>query len=406
MHSGRFAFGFLPFSVPVNPTRAAALLLPVIYLGFISLGLPDGTLGVAWPQMHGALQLPIGLAGTMLLIVTLLAAISGFSSGKIMARFRTGPVVFASCLLTGSALLIVSHAQNLGWLLLAAAPLGLGAGAVDAGLNGYVARHYSGRHMNWLHACWGIGATAGPLVMARALGHGADGWRTGYFILGATQLSLAVLFLLTLRLWDAVPEKTFAATAAAQPGHVPATPANSFAGWLSAAIFAIYVAIESTAGLWASSILVVSRGVSAETAGLCGSAYYAAITAGRLLVGFIVERFGNRRLVVAGCFLAVLGSVLFALAPNTPLAAFALVLLGLGFAPVYPGMMHEVPRRFAPDAVQTIIGRQSGASYIGGAFLPAAAGAVAAISLESIAWLVVGGSLALLAALRHLNRLT
>ncbi len=390
----------------MNPARAATLLLPIIYLGFVSLGLPDGTLGVAWPQLHRTLALPIGLAGPLLLLITLLAAASGFSSGRIMARFKTGPVVLVSCTLTGSALLLVSHAQNLPFLALAALPLGLGAGAVDAGLNGYVARHYSGRHMNWLHACWGIGATGGPLIMAYYLGRSTEGWRPGYFTLGCIQLSLAFLFLFTLRLWRAVPERTFADNASQLTGPIPTTPANSPAGWLSAAIFTIYVGVETTAGLWASSILVVSRGVPIDTAGRCGAAFFAAITAGRLLNGFVVDRFGNRRLVSLGAIVALVGAVLFVLAPNIPVAALALVLLGLGFAPVYPGLMHEVPRRFAPDAVQTVIGRQSGASYLGAAFLPAAAGSLAQVSLEALAVLIAAGALLLLAAIHRLNRLT
>lgn len=390
----------------MTPARAATLLLPIIYLGFISLGLPDGTFGVAWPQLHRTLNLPIGLAGPILLVVTLLAALSGFSSGRVMARFKTGPVVLVSCALTGSALLLISYSQNLAWLALAALPLGLGAGSVDAGLNGYVARHYSGRHMSWLHACWGIGATGGPLLMAYHLGRYDEGWRHGYFGLGCIQLSLAVLFLLTLRLWSAVPEHTFADHAARFTGPVPTTTANSPAGWLSAAIFTIYVGVETTAGLWASSILVESRGVAIDTAGRCGAAFYAAITTGRLLNGFVVDRFGNRRLVTVGATLGLLGATLFVFAPDTPTAALALALLGLGFAPVYPGLMHEVPRRFEPNSVQTVIGRQSGASYIGAAFLPAAAGSLAQVSLEALAWLIAAGALLLLAAIARLNRLT
>lgn len=387
-------------------SRASSLLLPIIYLGFISLGLPDGTLGVAWPPVHTELGLPIGLAGTIVIVITLLTGLSGFSSGWVITRWKTGPVVFVSCLLTGSALLAISHAQNLAWLLLAAIPLGLGAGSVDAGLNGYVARHYSGRHMNWLHACWGIGATAGPMVMAHALGTSA-GWRGGYFAIAAAQLSLAAIFLATLSLWNRVPERTAAAAAADHhSGIIPVTPANSRAGWLSALIFAIYVAIEMTTGVWAGSILVVGRDFSLETAGLCTAAYYGSITAGRIFVGFIVERFGNRRLVAVGLTLALLGATLFAFADSTPLAAAALIVLGLGFAPVYPCLMHEVPRRFAPDAVQTVIGRQFGAANLGAAFLPAAAGWQAEFSLESITWTLIAGVLLLAATIRQLNRIT
>lgn len=391
------------FAVVVrHPSR---LLLPVIYLGFISLGLPDGTLGVAWPAVYPELRLPIGLAGTITIIVTLLAGLSGFNSGRIIARFRTGPVVLLSCVLTGSALLAIAQAPSLVWILAAAVPLGLGAGAVDAGLNGFVARHYSGRHMNWLHACWGVGASTGPLVMGLALSS-ASGWRGGYLFIAGVQLSLALLFLLTLGLWSTVPERAITGDAAAPSDHLPTMPANSPAGILSPAIFALYAGIEATAGLWVASILIVGRGFNPATAALCTAGFYGAITGGRILVGFIVERCGNRRLVSLGTFLALVGAAVFVGATSTWPAAGALVVMGLGLAPVYPGLMHEVPRRFAPAAAQTVIGRQSGAANLGVAILPAAAGWLAQHSLALIPWVLVAAILLLLAAIRRLDRLT
>lgn len=387
--------------------NAARFLLPLIYLGFVSLGLPDGTLGVAWPQMHGALGLPVGLAGVLLLVVTLLSAGSSFASGAVLRRFRVGPVVAVSCVMTGSAMLLVAESRHLGWLLLAAVPLGLGAGSVDAGLNGYVARHYSGRHMSWLHACWGVGATTGPLIMAAALGS-AGGWRTGYLTIGTVQLGLAVVFVLTLRLWTAVPERTEAPVGGggATAGG-PTRGANSEAAWLSAGIFAIYVGVETMMGLWLGTILVQGRGVAPEVAGLCATVYYGTITAGRVLTGVVVDRWGNRRVVRAGVVLAVVGAALFLLPAGPGVAAVALALLGLGFAPIYPGLMHEVPRRFAPAAVQTVIGRQSGASYLGGALFPALAGGLAQVgSPGAVAGAGVGLCLLMVAAIWRLDRLT
>lgn len=385
--------------------RPGLLLLLIIYLGFISLGLPDGTFGVAWPQAHLSVDAPVGLGGTIVLVATLLAAISGFASGSIISRYTTGPVVVASCLLTGGALLMFAHAQTFVTLIAAAVPLGFGAGAVDAGLNGYVARHYSGRHMNWLHACWGVGATCGPLIMAYTLGTGA-GWRGGYLAIGAIQIGLAVVFLATLRLWTAVPERPLQTDPNAASRRVPATGANSPAGWLSVAIFAIYAAVEYTAGIWAGSILVLARGISEETAGLCTAAYYGSITAGRMLVGLFAERWSNRQWITAGLSVALPGAILFAWAGEAPLSAIALILLGLGFAPVYPGLMHEVPRRFAPDAVQIVIGRQSGGACIGAAALPAIVGWLAQRSLESITWVVIAGVILLAGTIRRLNRIT
>jgi fucose permease len=300
---------------------------------------------------------------------------------------------------------MVSRAQGLSMLLITAIPLGFGAGAVDAGLNGYVARHYSGRHMNWLHACWGIGATCGPLVMARALSTDG-GWRTGYMVIGSVQLTLAILFFLTLGLWSQVPERRIETAHDEAAANVPKAGANSFAGWLSAVIFAIYVAVEMTTGLWANSILVVARGIPPQSAALCAAAFYASITFGRIGVGFVVDRWGNRRLVTIGAILALSGAGLFGFANNTPTAALALIMLGLGLAPIYPCLMHEVPRRFTPEAVQIVIGRQSGAAAVGAATLPALAGWIAEFSLNGIAWTVILGIAVLIAAIRRLDKAT
>lgn len=385
------------------PLKQLSLLF-VIYLGFVSLGLPDGTLGVAWPAIAADLRVPIGLAGTITIVTTLLSAASGFTSGRVIARFHTGPVVLVSSLLTGSALLALAGSGGLSWLLAAAIPLGLGAGAVDAGLNGYVARHYSGRHMNWLHACWGLGATCGPLVMGEAMKSGHT-WRGGYVVLGAAQLVLAAIFLVTLRLWSAVPERA-SATAEAGLEHAPSLGANSFPAWLSPALLALYVALETAAGLWAGSVLVVARGFTTADAAWCTAGYYGSIMTGRLLVGFVIDRWGNRVLIKRGLLLASLGTTVFVFAATPSLAAAGLILIGLGFAPVYPGLMHEVPRRFAPEAAQTVIGRQSGAAYLGMAVLPPALGSLAELSLNSIPVVVLGGIIILVAGVRHLDRLT
>ena len=388
----------------MDTRRRAIVLLLIIYLGFISLGLPDGTLGVAWPAMYEQLGLPLGLAGTILTVATLLTTVTAFSSGWIFARWSTGPVVLVSGLLTASGLLILSQTQGALWLYAAAVPLGIGAGAVDAGLNGYVARHYGGKHMNWLHACWGIGATSGPFIIGWALGT-AHGWRGGYLLISGIQFSLAVLFLSTLGLWTKVPERRSEQSHGGD-GRAPTLEAHSFAGWLSPVIFALYVAVECTVGLWAGTVLVVARGIQAETAALCIAGFFGALTVGRIGVGFVVERWGNRRVVNAGAWTALAGLVAFTFTPGVVLSAVALAVTGLGLAPIYPGLMHEVPQRFAPGAVQTIIGRQSGGASFGAAVLPALAGLVAQHSLGAVPWLVIAVLLGLMAAIRHLNRIT
>jgi MFS family permease len=313
--------------------------------------------------------------------------------------------MLASCALTGTGLLVVAYAPGLAWLFFAAVPLGLGAGAVDAGLNGFVARHYTGRHMNWLHACWGIGATCGPLVMGAAARSG-QGWRAGYVVLGSVQFALAVLFLATLRLWSAVPERAVAPSVEHGGRAAPTLSANSLAGWLSPLLFALYVAVEGSTALWTASIFTIARGFSAETAAWCTGMYFAAITMGRILVGLGVDRWGNRRVITLGVLVALLGAIAWTVARSPATAAAALVLMGLGFAPVYPGLMHEVPRRFAPAAVQIVIGRQSGAAYLGMSAAPPLAGWLAQYSLEGVAVGVALGVVLLLIGIRRLDRIT
>ena len=388
-----------------NVPRSSALLLVVIYLGFISLGLPDGTLGVAWPAIYPELKLPVGFAGTILLVITVLAGVSGFSSGWILARFHTGPVVLASGMLTGAALVGISQAPSMGWLLLAAVPLGLGAGAVDAGLNSFVARHYDGRHMNWLHASWGIGATCGPLVIGEALAT-HHGWRGGYLVLGVAQLGLAALFLATLRLWSVVPERRLLEGLGRESDGSAELSANSPAGWLSPAVFALYTGIEASTGLWAATVLSVDRGFAPEVAAWCAAGYYAAITGGRIAVGFVVEHWGNRRVVSLGVLLAFVGALLFALGGGSQVPAVGLALVGLGLAPVYPGLMHEVPHRFTAVATPTVIGRQSGAAGLGVAFLPPMLGLLAEHSLAAIPWVVAAAIAGLWFTIRWLDRMS
>lgn len=391
--------------------RSARWLLPVIYLGFISLGLPDGSLGTAWPQLHVSMGLAVGLAGPLLLSATLFGAVSSLLSGWVIRRFTTGPVVGVSCALTATGMVLLSQAPGVGWLWAASVPLGLGAGAVDASLNGFVARHYEARHMSWLHACWGIGATAGPLVMALALTTSAQGWRTGYLILAGFQFGLTLLFALTLRLWQQAPDRSVGLVERPSPGGVvrtaPVMAANSAAGGISAGLFAIYVGVEVSAGLWVATYLVGERGAGLAAAGVCATVYYGSITAGRFLSGLVVDRWGNRR-VVRGALWVGLGGALGFLIP-LPLAgaAVSLALMGGGLSVIYPGLMHEVPRRFREEDVATVIGRQNSAGYLGAALFPVVAGGL--IQQMGLLILPIGlvlGVVVLLAGVMRLDQTT
>ena len=383
-----------------------ALLLAIVYLAFISLGLPDGLLGVAWPAIRADMGQPLAAVGYITITMTICSAASSFWAGAITKRLGTGAVVAGSCLVTGLALVGFSVAPSFVWLVLLGIPLGLGAGTVDASLNHFVAEHYSSRHMNWLHGFWGVGATTGPLMMGLALASSA-GWTSGAQTIGFIQLGLAALLALSLPLWAKEHSKP-------PPGEgengLPAQfkPVRTAALWLSPSIFLLYVAAEMGVGLWAASILVSTRGLSTGDAGLWVSVYFGSITAGRFGVGLVSNRLGNRKLVQLGICLAAIGATVFAL-PQVfgALASGGLVLMGLGCAPIFPSLMHETARRFPPDVARTVIGRQMSLAYVGGSVVPAGFGLVATYAgLGTVMPLVVAVLIGVLVLTTALDRMT
>jgi fucose permease len=365
----------------------ASFLVPVIYLAFISLGLPDSVLGVAWPAMRSTIGAPLEAAGLIAIVLTSCSALSSVASGLVAKRFGPGRVVLASSILTATGLLGYSLSPSYLWVLVAALPLGFGAGAVDSTLNGYVATHYSSRHMNWLHASWGIGATIGPFIMTAAMAAGS--WRRGYQAISGVQGFLALLFLLSLGLWSRVGAKTAEGGAGAgemAPGGKPrirglARPEP----WIQVGMYALYAACEFTVGIWTASLLVESRGLAPESAGRWISLYYGGIMAGRVLTGFVADRLGNRTMVRLGLGIALAGSALLVVRGADFLVLPGLLLLGAGFAPIYPCLMHETPRRFDEDTYRKVIGFQVGAANIGASVLPGLVGLLAAAtSLEVV----------------------
>jgi fucose permease len=381
------------------------MLLVLVYAAFISLGLPDSVLGVAWPAMRKLWNQPLEAIGIISIIATICSAISGFASSRVLKRLGAGPVVLLSCVLTGGALLGFSFAPSFAWLIPLAFPLGLGAGSVDAGLNHFVAEHYSSRHMNWLHGCWGVGATIGPIIMGRAIA--GSGWSGGYRLISFLQLGLAFVFLVSLPLWkkeNAIPEKNDPELKRHRlPGSAPA-----WTVWLGPALYFMYTAIEFGTGLWAASILVEDRGVDKAMAGGFVSFFYGSIMAGRFLVGFISSKVGNRMLTRIGLSIALSGALLFAFSGNNiPLCVAALILLGAGCAPVFPSLMHETPRRFDPETARAVVGRQVAFAYLGGAIVPPLFGLIAShVGL----WVIMPGvaiaAAAMLAGSELLNRAT
>ncbi len=382
------------------------LLLGLIFLAFISLGLPDALLGVGWPAMRAEMGQPLAAVGLMTVVLTVSAVISAQFSGGLAKRLGTGRVVMLSCATTALALVGIALAPSYGWLVALAVPLGVGAGAVDASLNHFVAQHYTARHMNWLHGCWGIGATAGPLIISASLAT-AGGWRAGTGVMAALQLCLAVVLLVTLKLWQSAgPEH--ASTDDTQAAHPAAGQPRVLASWLSPVIFFVYVSAEIGTGLWAASILAEGRGMALQAAGVAVSMYFGAITVGRFAIGSVANRVGTRALIRFGVAAAALGAALFALPNASPLVwQLGLVLMGLGCAPIFPSLMHETAKRFEPELARRVIARQMSFSYAGGSVMPAAFGLLATwAGLNMVMPAVLALLVGLMLGTEWLNRLT
>lgn len=351
------------------------VLLMIIYLAFISLGLPDALLGVTWPLIRMEWQMSLDAAGLISIVVTLGTIVSSLLSGKLIKRFGEGKITFISGLMTGAALLGYSMAPSYIWFVLLALPLGFGAGSVDTALNHYVALHFKAHHMNWLHSFWGVGATAGPVLMAMILTQ-TGSWRSGYQTVAFIQLVLAAILFISLPLWkkhDALNQNL------ETENRIPTSKINAFkikGVPYALLVFLFYCAAEYAMGLWGSSYLVQTRGVTLETAARGVAFYYGGITVGRVLSGFISFKLSNTRLITFGLVIALLGGIILFVGSSVILTMVAFVLIGLGFAPVFPSMTHETPHRFGKDQTQFIIGYQMASAYIGIAVFPPLLGLV------------------------------
>ncbi|MDF2986485.1 MAG: transporter [Eubacterium sp.] len=357
----------------------ATFFLIIIYLAFISLGLPDSLLGVAWPVMHFDINAPMEAAGYVSMTITAGTIVSSLASGYVIKKLGTGKITFISCAMTAGALLGFSLSHQIIFLILFSIPLGIGAGSVDSALNNYVALHYEARHMSWLHCFWGVGATLGPVIMSWFIS-GHNTWRGGYMSISVIQFVLAFLIFVTLPMWkrnekSAVHNENSALaeaeTASPLLDESQQNSALKIKGVKLALItFLFYCGAEATMGLWGSSYLVNIRGIPAATAAQWVSLYYGGITAGRFVTGFFTIKISNKLLIRIGQVTALTGAalILMPFSPYFSLAGF--ILVGLGCAPIYPCMIHETPVRFGKEHSQKIIGYQMAVAYTGIALLP------------------------------------
>lgn len=342
-----------------------SLLLVLIYIAFISLGLPDSLLGSGWPVMHNALSVPISYMGIVSMVISGGTIVSSLLSDKLTRKFGTRVVTVVSVFLTAIALLGFSFSDKFWMLIVFAVPYGLGAGAIDAALNNYVALHYTSKHMSWLHCFWGVGTIISPFIMSYALTNSA--WNKGYRIVAFIQLGIGLLLLATLPVWKA--NRLNAEDTAKSVGLIGALKIKGVP-YLLIGFFA-YCAAEATAMNWASTYLVEVKGITTERAAGFASLFYIGLTVGRFIGGFIMNKLGDRKMIILGtCILScgIVSLLIPAGNPNVSLAGF--IIIGFGCAPVYPCIIHSTPNNFGAENSGAIIGIQMASAYVGSTFMP------------------------------------
>lgn len=348
------------------------LLLAVIYIAFISLGLPDSLLGAAWPTIRVDFDVPLSYMGLVSMIIAGGTIISGLLSERLTKKFGTRTVTIVSVFLTAAALLGFSTTHAFYQLCLWGIPYGLGAGAIDAALNNYVALHYNSRHMSWLHCFWGVGTIISPYIMSYALTHST--WNHGYRMVSYLQFAIVVILLLSIPLWNIHKQShqeqqevpVLGIKGALKIKGVPTLLIGFFA----------YCAAEATTMLWASSYLEGTHGISKDKAAAFGSLFFIGITVGRFLSGFISEKFGDNRMIRLGTGIALCG-VCCIVIPNPIVSMIGFIIIGLGCAPVYPCIIHSTPYNFGAENSQGIIGIQMASAYVGSTFMPPIFGLIA-----------------------------
>jgi fucose permease len=356
----------------VSVSKASLIVITLSYLAFVSIGLPDGLLGVAWPSIRSHFHLPVQALGTLLLLFTFGYLVSSFYNGWLLARMTVGTLLVLSCLATGASLIAYAMAPSWWSLVLFGNVAGLGAGAIDAGLNTFAAKNFSHRTINWLHAAYGAGTSAGPYLLTALLVRGFP-WQSGYAIVGISQLILALCFVLTLRHWKTDQDEEVASVKRSSLMQTLQLPAV----WLSIAVFFVYTGLEAAAGLWTYSLLTEARNLPIKTAGLWVSIYWVTFTIGRFLSGFIAEHIQARaylRICIAGI---ILGAAFLWLNISNITSLAGLAMMGLFCAPIFPTMIATTPARLGNTNASNAIGFQIAAATISWALIPAFLGVMA-----------------------------
>ena len=355
-----------------------SLLLAVIYLAFISLGLPDSLLGSVWPTIYQEFNVPVSYAGAIFMIISAGTIFSSLQSDRLTKSLGTGKVTAFSVLMTAVALFGFSISHSYWMLVLWAIPYGLGAGSVDASLNNYVALHYKSHHMSWLHCMWGVGASIGPYIMSFALVNGQT-WNMGYRYISLIQVALTIIIMLSLPLWKKRP--VISDIQEAENGKDKVLTLKEIFNIPGAKqlmlMFFCYCALEQTAGLWASSYLVLQHGFDLEVATSYGSLFFIGITLGRAISGFITMKLNDKQMIYLGQGLILIGIIIMCLPLGHQVALMGLVTIGLGCAPIYPCIIHSTPSNFGKDKSQAIIGVQMASAYVGNLLMPPLFGIIA-----------------------------
>ncbi|HZY42574.1 MAG TPA: MFS transporter [Anaerolineae bacterium] len=365
-------------------TQAKLGLILLAFIAFISLGLPDGLLGVAWPSIRANFKLPLDSLGLLLVALTAGYLTSSFLSGRIMARLGVGGLLAASCALTGAGLIGYTLAPAW-WIMVALGVVaGLGAGAIDAGLNTYIAANHGEGLMQWLHASFGVGITLGPIIMTTGLNLFGE-WRVGYVVVGTAQLTLAACFALTASRWKRAPTAEHEVQRLTDYKTPLRETLRQPTVWLSMALFFIYVGIELGLGHWGYTLLTESRHITPQVAGIVAGSYWGTFTLGRILAGLYARRLGVHTLVRLSLLGALLGAGLVWWNPSDTISLIGVAVVGFAIAPIFPGLVSGTRDRVGAHHAANTIGIQIGAAGLGGALLPGLAGILARqISLEVI----------------------